>query len=210
MTSVWSASDAAANSMVLTNGGLTVTPSGVASWQSIRSSISKTTGKLYIEFFLPGVVSSSNQLFGLASVGFNPVGLLGLNNYSGGMWPGASNYVTSGFTSNYNTTLGAPTQGDVWALAVDFTVGNLWLAQNNIWANSSNPATGSLPAISFVLATTGALLPGMSFNGAGNGVWTLQPTAISQTYAPPSGFSAWDPSASHFSTGFPDGGVQVT
>ena len=66
-TSVWSASDAAANGMTLSNGGLTVTPSGAAVWQSIRSSISKTSGKLYVEFV--STATGSNQLFGVANAG---------------------------------------------------------------------------------------------------------------------------------------------
>ena len=42
-TSVWSASDAAANGMTLSNGGLTVTTTS-ASWGSIRGTISQDIG----------------------------------------------------------------------------------------------------------------------------------------------------------------------
>ena len=45
-TSVWSSSDATANGMTLSNGGLTVTPERRRRHgSSIRSSISKTSGK---------------------------------------------------------------------------------------------------------------------------------------------------------------------
>ena len=44
-------------------------------------------------------------------------------------------------------------------------------------------------------ATVGALFPGMSFSLWIDGTWTLQSTAASQKYAPPSGFSAWDSAA---------------
>ena len=194
VTSVWSASDAAANAMTLSNGGLTVTPSGGA-WQSIRSSISKTTGQLYIEFTTSVAALTANLLSGLASSGFNVVGdYLGDNPYSMGLWLGTTTAVSAGFTSHYISNLVYNfAAGDIIGLAVDFSAGNVWLAKNNVWSNSSNPATGTLPIASFVLATVGPLFAGMSFDGAsGNGVWTLQPTAAAQKYAPPSGFSPWD------------------
>ena len=189
-SSVWSAADAAANGMTLTNGGLTVTPSGVLSWQTIRGSIGKTSGKLYIEFADSG--TPTNDVIGFGSSGMTIANYLGASNYSAGMFlsPSAP-VVSSGFTENYNQPGGA-VANDVWALAIDFAAGSIWVAQNNVWANSSNPATGSLPIISFVPATVGALFPGMSFYSEPAGVWTLQPTAASQKYAPPAGFSAWD------------------
>ena len=190
-TSVWSAADAAANGFTLTNGGLTVAYSGAANWASIRTSISKTSGKLYIEFYL-STASGGILMQGLASAGFDITQYLGATNYSAGLDAGQGlNFVSSGFTSNYAV---APTNfvsGDVWALAMDFAAGSIWLAQNNVWFNSSNPGTGSLPAVSFVAATVGALFAGMSFHGSGEGTWTLQPTAATQTYAPPAGFTPW-------------------
>ena len=188
-TSVWSASDAAANGMTLTNGGLTVTwPSSLlkALNTSIRGSISKTSGKLYVEI-LP-VFTGGNIFPGLASSGFDSTGQLGSSNYSAGIgWN--VNRVSSGFTSNY-TTPAFPTTGVVIGLAVDFAAGSLWYAVGNVWVNSSNPATGALPIISFVPATVGALFPALEEKNV-NTSWTLQPTAASQKYAPPAGFSPW-------------------
>ena len=37
--------------------------------------------------------------------------------------------------------------------------------------------------------------PGLALDSVNSGVWTLQATAASQTYAPPSGFVAWDSAA---------------
>ena len=194
-TSVWSAADAATNGMTLSNGGLTVTPSGVASWQSIRSSASKTAGKLYVEFSNIGAILAAHpqMIFGLASSGFAAGSYLGSSNYSYGIFLSGSDQMSAGFTQHYQS--GLPETGaigDVYGLAIDFATGNFWLAQNNVWSNSSSPAAGTLPLASFVPATVGALFAGMSFNGASTGVWTLQATAASQKYAPPSGFSAWD------------------
>ena len=191
-TSVWSASDAAANGMTLSNGGLTVTPQSAAAWYTIRSSISKTSGKLYVEFYGTGTPASTHQMFGLANASFTPGSnnYLGSENYSVGLQGNGGTTVSPGFTSNYGS-LPAAALNDVWALAVDFTAGSIWIAKNNIWVNSSNPATGSLPIVSFVPATVGALFAAMSLVNDG-GVWTLQPTAAAQKYLPPPGFQAWD------------------
>jgi microcystin-dependent protein len=55
------------------------------------------------------------------------------------------------------------------------------------------PFGGISPFVTFTPATVGALFPAMAFSTSGsNGVWTLQSTAASQKYAPPSGFKAWD------------------
>jgi hypothetical protein len=190
ITSVWSAADAAANGMSISNGGLTVTsnPTGGA-WASVRNSISKTAGKLYVEFLTVVPPSDGRIVYGLASAGFNPVDYIGDNPYSGGAYP-TTNFASAGFTSNYSARAGIPALGDVLALAVDFGTGNMWLARNNVWVQSSNPATGSLPFMSFALATVGALFAGVSFYASGN-VITLQSTPASQKYAPPAGFSPW-------------------
>jgi hypothetical protein len=196
-TSVWSASDASATGMVLSNGGLTVAQPGTASWGAIRSSISKTSGKLYIEFAVSTSLTDWQWSIGLANSTINLTigGGLGKSNYSCGILVGGDGTnVSAGFTSHYNSSLPSyqPNAGVVFALAVDFTAGSIWIAQDNVWSNSSNPATASLPVVSFTPATVGPLFAGMSIVRSNGGVWTLQPTAASQKYAPPSGFSAWD------------------
>ena len=192
-SSVWSASDAAANAMTLSNGGLTVTPQSAAGWRSIRSSIGKTSGKLYIE--LSNSVAATDWQFaiGLADATFPAGSQLAATPYSCEIVVATATNVSAGFTSNYTSSLPdwQPAAGVVFAIAVDFTAGSIWIADNNVWSNSSNPATGTLPIVSFVPATVGALFAAMSFNGPNHGVWTLQPTAASQKYAPPSGFTPW-------------------
>lgn len=187
-SSVWSATDAAANSMTLTNGGLTFAPTTTANG-SIRGTVSKTSGKLYVEFLANATNSADYIYWGLASSGFTATGaLLGTSNYSGGVRYGTTS-VSTGFTANYYVQP-VPAVNDVISLAIDFMAGSIWVAQNNVWLNGSNPATGSLPILSFVPGTVGALFPAMSTTSL-NETWTLQPTAASQKYAPPSGFSAW-------------------
>ena len=189
-TSVWSASDAAANGMTLSNGGLTVTSPAIVGFNSIRGTISKSSGKLYLEWGVGGS-TNGNGAIGVANATFNAVHtILGSSNYSGGM-AYAQNVLSAGFTSNYTNASPWPSSGDTWSMAIDFTAGKIWLAHNNVWLNSSDPASGSLPIISFVPATVGALFPAVTTEDIGE-IWTLQSTAANQKYAPPSGFSAWD------------------
>ena len=194
-TSVWSAADAAANGMTLSNGGLTVAAGTSGVYTTIRNTTSHSSGKFYAEFSVDGSVANDQQVYGLGSSGFNAANYLGTSNYSAGIQLGVGNYVSTGFTSNYNiaSILERDTQPNAtYGFAVDFDTGKMWFSTNGVWANSSNPATGSLPVFSFAPATVGPLFLGLSlFGGAGVGVWTLQATAASQKYAPPSGFTPW-------------------
>ena len=190
-TSVWSAADAAAGSMTLSNGGLTFVPTGASVWRSIRGSVSKSLGKLYVEFVLGSTSASALNLWGFANAGFPPASQLGLANYSAAVYDAGIAFVSSGFTSNYllNFTV-AP--NDVIALAIDFA-GSIWIGKNGTWLGTgANPATGTAPVISFVSATVGALFPAMSVYDTTDGPWTLQSQPSQQKYLPPPGFQAWD------------------
>ena len=189
--SVWSTADADLNSFALTNNGLTVTPTGAAFWRCIRNTISKASGQWYVEFTVSALLSPY-VMWGVASSGFDPTGLPG-SDYSGSVYPEAQNFISSGFTSMYGCDLGDPDLNSVWALAVDFDAGSMWIAKDNVWAGSSDPATALSPIITFIPATVGPLFICLTLYQDSD-TWTLQATAASQTYAPPSGFSAWDAS----------------
>ena len=200
VTSVWSASDATANGMTLSNGGLTVT-FVTAPYQSIRGTRSQMSGKFYVEF-LNTVAATGETGFGLADASFSATDYLGKSGYSLGAYNGtdANQASPSGDFTFPNGQLlnNFAAANDVWAMAVDFTAGKFWLSQNNVWFNGGNPATGASPFATFIAPALGqAYFPGLTAHtaGANSGVWTLQPTAASQKYAPPSGFSAWDSAA---------------
>ena len=193
--SVWSASDAAANSMTLTNGGLTVDLNSLPStWKSIRGSISHTTGKYYVEFLNWPTNAASEIGFGFADAGFVAGSFLGSTPYSFGSFNFSDNDIgnpTANYTMHYFVTGIKAGANDVWALAVDFNTGNVWVAQNNVWFNSSNPGTGTAPLATFVAPSLGqAFFPALS-GFQFSGVWTLQATPASQKYAPPAGFTPW-------------------
>ena len=202
VTSVWSAADAAANGMTLSNGGLTVNVTAASlhnAWQILRGSISKTAGKLYVEFSTSTGMATTLH-FGVADAGVNINSYLGDSIYSGGLNPIAGQiFISPGFSGLAISPTGTPAANDVWGLAVNFTDGYVWFARNNVWANGGTPGAettpfaGVNPVLGFTPATVGALFPAMAFSTSGsNGTWTIQSTAASQKYAPPSGFSAWD------------------
>jgi hypothetical protein len=190
-SSVWSAADATTNSMTLSNGGLTVTPP-VTVPASIRGSVSKSSGKFYVEFAVNSPLIALYQAFGVASASFGSSGAIGDSNYSGGVLPATGGSLTSsGFTYNGTRVEFTIVANDVIGMAVDFNIGNMWFSQNGLWSNSGDPAANLLPIISFQPATVGALFPTMSFYDVGSGDWTLQAAAASQKYATPVGFSSW-------------------
>ena len=200
VSSVWSAADAAANGMTLSNGGLTVVATQTSVWGTVRGSVSKASGKVYVEFYASSTVADSDVLVGgVASSGFISTNYLSSSNYSAFAYhtPALGAAGSSGFTANYTSTLPDTVQFDVFGLAIDFTAGSIWVSKNNVWSNSSNPATGALPVLSFVPATVGALFPAISFFRPDGGTWTLQPTAASQKYAAPAGFTPWDGASGH-------------
>ena len=193
-TSVWSASDVAANSATLSNGNLTVVAT-TSTWQSFRGTISHTSGKFYVEFLASTAPSSNTSGFGIADAGFNPTSYISNTNYSAGSSNsgGVSLLSGSGFTFANNTGLVTPVLNDVIQVAVDFTAGKFWYGYNNTWLAVGNPATGANPLFLIVSPALGlAFFPAMSVDFPASGAWTLQPTAASQKYAAPAGFSPWN------------------
>jgi hypothetical protein len=195
--STWSADDAAASGMTLSNGGLTVVGSGVASWLSIRSSISKSSGKLYIELYTSVDITNDNVVMGMADLAFSADSIVGTSGTSFGC---AFNNFFNGGTSGFTVHSGlnaASNSGDVIGIAIDFATGSVWFALNDVWVTGS-PSFKVTPNVSIAPPATGVpLFIGLSLYSTGGGVWTLQATAASQKYAPPSGFEAWDPPMSN-------------
>jgi len=195
VSSVWSTSDAAANGMTLTNGGLTVTPSGFVGNQTIRGSTSHSSGRYYVEFLTNVAAVNGNMMFGMADATFNAANQYpGSNGISFGFQLAGATYQTTGFTAHFTPTA-TPNANDVFAFAVDFGAGAVWMALNNVWYGEGDPTVGvgvnPTMTMSAAPALGATLFPALGFYGTGQGVWTLQPTAASQKYAPPTGFSRW-------------------
>ena len=76
---------------------------------------------------------------------------------------------------------------DVIGVAFDATAGAIWFAKNNTWQASGNPATGANPAYTGI---TGAFFPIAAMSGTAGAVTVTIKDNGSQTYSPPSGFTA--------------------
>lgn len=169
----------------LSNGNLTWT-AGSNHYNNIRSTIYKTTGKLYCEFT---VVSVPDQtIFGIAPYSFdcttdNDTNCPAVN---GGyaIRNDAMKYYNSSSGSAYGVSF---TQGDIVGMAVDLDNGKIYWSKNGVWMNNANPVSGT----------------GYAFNGISGSfyvVMSLYPSGKSATvnfgstafaYAPPSGFIGW-------------------
>jgi hypothetical protein len=187
---VFSATDAAAGGVTITNGDLTITNPNSA-WETVRTTSSQASGQRYVEFKVTTNSNNANFNLGFASSGFLINNYLGTSNYSVGLSANGTQYLSTGFSAGSGATpSGNPALNDVWSLAIDFTAGKIWIGKNNTWLAGGNPATGANPAVNFTAATVGALFAAISLFNNGGG-WTLQATSAQQKYSAPAGFTAW-------------------
>lgn len=193
----WSVADVTANGATLSNNGFTLTTGNWSSYNNTRTGngiVLQSSKKSYIEFSFIQLKAAGggNQVIGLVDRSQPTVGLGGTNRYYiTNTAPG----VAGAFTSSFSITF-APVVGDVWAFAYDPvsspTTSYFWVAKNNVWFNSGNPAAGPStgnPSGNYVGNL--AIFPHFTSLESGD-VVTMNSVAGSFKYAPPSGFTAWD------------------
>lgn len=83
----------------------------------------------------------------------------------------------------------AYTAGDVIGVAIKASTGQLFFSKNGVWQNSGNPTTGTNPSFSSVPTSMYPALALYQTSQTGTGKFK----SSDLTYAPPSGFSPWDP-----------------
>lgn len=187
-TSTFNTTDISGGGFTASNFNRTIEPT-VSGWRTARVSSYKSSGKLYIEFECVTGSGNAFYMFGFASSGFTASDYLGTSNYSAGLSDGTP--YNSGFDTATSTGVtGNPTVGMIYALAIDFTAGKAFIAKNNTWLNSSDPAAGTNPSFTFTPGTVGSLAAAISLY-VGGGIWKVSPTAALQTYSAPSGYSEW-------------------
>lgn len=173
---------------------------GACTWAYLLTAY--TTGKKYFEFKIVNISGTGAN----ASIGIGPGTYL------------VGNIMTAGMTFHSNTGIYLngtlqTTLGGGWAnnnivqMAVDYDAGKVWFGLNNSWSGSPSAGTGGT-----AYAASGKF--------GGSGVFTkddtitrkntAQLTPASQTYTPPTGFTAADAATAHslsindFSTASPD------
>lgn len=192
---IWNPNDKGVN-ITVSNKNLSATGSGAA-WYTVRTTVSKTTGKYYCEM----VPSNSNNgeycIFGIAGSDASLSTYVGNNNYSWGWWGkgsgpryyhnGSETIITSSFTNN-----------DVIMIALDIDNDKIWFGKNGTWNGSpaGDPANGLYAAYSDLDLASYYFAAALQ---SGAGV-TINCGQIPFSYTPPSGFSAFSGPPSWFTS----------
>ena len=163
-------SDSNAN-ITLSNGNLTASPNS-GSWGSVRTTISKTSGKWYWEYTLAGGIAS--VMSGIAKSSFvlsNPLGTTVTSDAWAYYINGAKYY------NNTSPAYGASyTSGDIIGVALDMDAGTITFYKNN--TSQGQAFTG----------ITGAIFGALSVVTAGGSV-TANFGATPMAYTAPSGYN---------------------
>lgn len=169
----------------LSGGGLTATRSSTA-WLLCRAVGSgRTTGKYYFEMTV-GTVGAGGGAIGAvtssASVALNSFVGFDANGWG---WINSGNKYHNNTGASHGSTW---TNGDVVGCALDIDNGKIWFSKNGTWQASGDPGAGTNEAYA---GLTGRLMPAIGFYFSGNN-GTVAFSDVDLTYAPPSGFLAWE------------------
>lgn len=148
---------------------------------NVRSVGSRSSGKLYFEVQRV----AGQQGIGLCTSAWPTNAWVGSSALSIGMDPSADTIFTSGANQG-SSGVGAPADGSIIGVAVDFTAGKVWFSKNGTFGSGQNPAIGTggftIPAGALFVAYSPKTL-------AANG--RLRTLASQFLTAPPAGFSPW-------------------
>lgn len=188
--STWNSADKGAD-LVLSNGNLTITPGAAmpGSYESCRSTNAKSAGKLYFEVRCDVAGASNYGMIGVADSAMPTYA--GGTSYPGGGATGWGYYEQTG--DKYHLAAATPygsafVAGNIIGVAVDLGAGLIWFSLNGAWQASGSPSAGTGAAFS---GLTGSLFPAIGIYGISGSTFTARFISSSQTYSPPTGFSAW-------------------
>jgi hypothetical protein len=159
----------------LAGGNLNISGSG-----GKRSTIAARTGKFYWEFVSNSGAASNFPISGLY--------VAGLGTY----WPGydanSFGYFQGGdiyYNGSSVLTVSSFTDGDLLGFAWDADTGKVWVAKNNTWQNSGNPAAGT-GQVTTISTGVDRVVGAYSSSGSSTINFGQRPF----TYTPPTGFVA--------------------
>jgi hypothetical protein len=168
----WNPSDKSPT-ITLTNFNLTAT--GTSTLGLVRSTNAYATGKYYFE-----VICSLASYVGISTAAEATTNYAGFT--TGYAWQGSSGVVAHNNASAVSYTTW--TAGTVIGVAYDGTNNKVFFAKANVWQGSANPSTNTgglaITASTYYAVTTPQ-----------TGACSARFTPASQTYSPPTGFSAW-------------------
>lgn len=178
-------------SITLSGSDLTATansgPGGIT-----RTTTSKSSGKWCVDVQLitygPFVGGSGCGIVGLVTPGETLSNWLGQGAGTWGHWTvGTGRAFANYLAGSSNFPTGTSADGDYYRMCWDADAGDVWLAVNNVYFFSGNPATATSPTRSGGAALQGEHYVAAGPRYTGNQV-TLQATPV---YALPSGFTYW-------------------
>lgn len=178
----WNPSDN--GGLTLSNGNLTAVGTG-STYYSVRATNGYSTGKRYFEIRVDATGDSVYGQVGVLGASASLTGAVGDSAVGWAYYQETGEKYHSGVAASYGS---AWTTGTVIGCAVDLDAGKIWWSKNGVWIASGNPATGAKPAFT---GLSGTLFPATSIYASNGDTVTARFSAADQTYAAPSGFSAW-------------------
>lgn len=189
MSVTWSPTDRDLTRTALSNNNLTITGVTNTYFGSARATQSRSSGLRYFEakcdlfvtnFMMLGISTSATALDidpGSVSTGWVAFPY--------------SNNVNKRNNNAYSALGAGGGLATVYQVAIDLDSGKLWFGNNNNWYGG-DPAAGTGAHYTGV---TGTLFPIACVRGGTATQWTARFALADFSYAPPSGFLAWDTSA---------------
>jgi hypothetical protein len=187
----WNPADKSSR-VTLSGGNLTArkTAGTTSTWDMARATQGLSSGKRYFEVLCVRISGTdSNIMVGIAK---STAPLDTASGFPGGDANGYGMYLLNGNKFNAGSSSAYSTAWDgntTIGVAVDFTAGKVWLANENTYGGGGNPSAGTGEAFS---GLSGTFFPAASMLNGNVFDCTGRFTLASFTYAPPSGFSAWE------------------
>lgn len=172
-----------ANAGTLSGGDLTYTATS-ASGNSVRSSVSKSSGKWYFEY-VPSAGNDGYIGVGICTTGTAVAGYTSIASIPSTVWVFRDDalILNNGASTAYGTNVAAT---NVVGVAFDIDAGKLWWAVNGTWQGSGDPGAGTNPAYTGVTGTLQTIIVYFGTGGTPAGTIRFNPTSFTQTV--PSGF----------------------
>lgn len=160
-----------------------------ASWRSVRSVTSHTSGKRYAEM-VRGATANWSEFFGVANSSASLAEFAGQNGNSWGAQtgdgPGSRLFRNGSPVGSSITTI---SNGSYGRIALDFDAGNGWIGNPTDWFGGGDPGAGTSPSFTFTPGAQMFLMGSAYFNSDEN--IRARTANVDFSGIVPSFFSAW-------------------
>lgn len=186
----WNPSDKSSRvTLSVSNSVARKTSGTTATWDMARATLGRSTLKRYFEVLCVRTSGSDNTI--MVGIANSSAPLDTASGHPGGTTNGYGLYVLNGnkYTNNVGTAYSTAWDGDTTiGVAVDFTAGKIWIANENTWGSGGDPAAGTGEAFSGI---SGTFFPAVSMLNINVFQCTGRFALSALVYSPPSGFLPW-------------------